>query len=65
MSPPRILVADDDVDFVDAIARRCRNLGLTVDTVHDTDTTRAAIERTKPDLAILDVNMPAGNGLDV
>ena len=60
-----ILIADDDRNLVDALAVRCRTLGLTVRIAHDARTALNIIFDDRPDVACLDVNMPFGNGLCV
>ena len=60
-----ILIADDDRDLVEALAVRCRSLGLEVRTAHDARAALNVIFETRPDVACLDVNMPCGNGLSV
>ncbi len=58
-----ILIADDDKDLVDLLAMRCRHVGLGVETASDAMTALRKIDQIRPDLVILDVEMPAGNGL--
>jgi CheY-like chemotaxis protein len=60
-----ILIADDDPVVVNALSQRLQHLGYR--TVCSTDATHALleIEKTHPDLAILDIQMPSGNGLAV
>jgi CheY-like chemotaxis protein len=60
-----ILIADDDPVVVLAASQRLRRLGYRV--LHSPDATHAlvAIKKTHPDLVIIDVKMPAGNGLAV
>ena len=65
MSPPFIIIADDDRDLLDALACRCRGLGLAVETATDSMAALRRIEQREPDLVILDVDMPAGSGLGV
>ncbi len=65
MSGELVLIADDDADLVEMLSRRCRSLGLGVVTARDSMTAMKKIEQLRPQLAILDVNMPAGNGLSV
>ena len=65
MTTERILVVDDDQEFAEAIAIRCRELGFKAETA---DTPLAAIAKMvahPPDLLCLDVNLPSGNGLDL
>ena len=60
-----ILIADDDKAFLDAMALRCKNLGPRVDTASDGVQVMMQVSQNPPDLLILDINMPSGNGLDV
>ena len=65
MTNERILVVDDDDEFAQSIAIRCRGLGYDAQTA---STTLAAITKMvthPPDLLCLDVNLPTGNGLDL
>jgi len=65
MTPRKILIADDDRDLVNVLAIRSRELGLAVMTAHDARTALNMIAEFRPDVACLDVAMPAGNGLSV
>jgi two-component system alkaline phosphatase synthesis response regulator PhoP len=60
-----VLIADDDWDLADAFATRIKGLGLKVQTAHDALATMHALQNETPDLLILDVRMPDGNGLIV
>jgi CheY-like chemotaxis protein len=60
-----ILIADDDKAFLDAMALRCKSLGPRVDTASDGAQVLMQVSEGAPDLLILDINMPSGNGLDV
>lgn len=60
-----ILIADDDKAFLDAMALRCKSLGPRVDTACDGAQVLMQVSQNPPDLLILDINMPSGNGLDV
>jgi len=62
---PVVLVADDDAELVEALARRCELLGLGVEKAFDGLTALAKLDDLQPQFAILDVNMPGGNGLAV
>lgn len=63
MTPKTVLIADDDQALAQALAIRCRQLGLNVETVPDGMQAYDAITTKPPDLLILDVQMPAVNGL--
>jgi CheY-like chemotaxis protein len=60
-----ILVADDDPIVVMSLSRRLQRLGYTVLRSPDAVHALMGAIKTKPDLIILDVNMPSGNGLAV
>jgi len=60
-----IFIADDDSDVVDLLTLRCRLLGFDVVSANDAMTALKKIEEIAPDIAILDVEMPDGNGLTV
>ena len=58
----RILVADDEPDIVLGLSLRLRAEGYEVSTAMDgLGATKKAIEE-QPDLILLDIGMPAGNG---
>lgn len=65
MNAKTIVIADDDRDLAAMLARRCRAMGLTPFTAHDSMTAVRMIDALSPDVVILDVNMPGGNGLAV
>lgn len=65
MSRKTILIADDDRDLVRVLAMRAGVLGLEVAVAHDAMTALELCHQRRPDAAILDVTMPAGNGLGV
>jgi len=63
MTKKNVLIADDDPQLVDVLAIRVSRLGLEVRTARDAVTALNKVQERVPDLIILDVNMPAGNGL--
>jgi CheY-like chemotaxis protein len=65
MNVKTILIADDDNDFSDVLAIRCRGLGLAVEQAKTATAALARIEYGLPDAVCLDINMPPGNGLAV
>jgi serine/threonine-protein kinase len=63
----RVLVADDDEDFL-ALARETLAFGLPgaqIETVHDGEAALAAIDREPVALAVIDLNMPGMNGVEL
>jgi CheY-like chemotaxis protein len=59
----RVLIADDDPGFVRMLARILEPSGVRVHETYDAISALTLIQRCPPDLVILDVNMPSGNGL--
>jgi two-component system response regulator MtrA len=62
---PSILVADDDGDICEMIARKLSRAGHDVRTCADGPSVLAALQRATPDLVVLDLNMPGMSGLDL
>jgi len=61
-APLRVLVADDDAILREIAAATLKEAGFTVQTVASGDAAVAACALHLPDIALLDVEMPAGNG---
>jgi CheY-like chemotaxis protein len=61
----RILLADDDASFAKMIQLRCEALGLQADTAADGLGALLSVLKNPPDLLVLDINMPLGDGLKV
>jgi CheY-like chemotaxis protein len=62
---PQVIVADDDHGLVLLLSERFRMLGCSVIGVHTALDAANAIHRGRPDLVVLDVNMPTGSGFSV
>jgi predicted signal transduction protein with EAL and GGDEF domain/FixJ family two-component response regulator len=62
VSPIRVLVADDDAILREIAGAMLRDAGFTVQTVAGGDAAVAACALRLPDIALLDVEMPDGNG---
>jgi DNA-binding response OmpR family regulator len=60
-----ILIADDDPNILKALTFLMRRQGHAVRTATDGRQALAAIAEAPPDLVLLDVMMPRGNGYDV
>ena len=60
-----ILIADDDVSLLEALKVRLEAEQFTVIAVQDAYQALEQARLHEPDLLVLDINMPAGNGLSV
>jgi DNA-binding response OmpR family regulator len=65
MKPKRILIADDDDAILAAIRTRLEAEGFEVLTAQDGYQALAMARTARPDLLVLDINMPAGSGFSV
>ena len=64
-TPRKILVADDNIDSAQMLARALRELGHDVRVAHDGIATIEEAKKFAADVAILDIGMPRMNGYDV
>ncbi len=62
--PPRVLVADDNVDSADLLAMLLTALGCEVTTAHDGVEAVERVRSFRPDLAVLDIGMPKLDGYE-
>jgi CheY-like chemotaxis protein len=63
MSEHTILIADDDTGLIRLLRLALGPLNLEIQEAHDAMFALTMIHKSPPDLVILDINMPAGNGL--
>lgn len=61
----RILIADDEPNIVLALEYLMKNEGYEVQTVTDGEDALRAIEKSRPDLILLDIMMPNLDGYEV
>src|SRR3990172_1798595 len=61
----KVLLVDDEVDFVDTLAQRLRMRELLVDTVYDGEQALSFIKKVEPDVIVLDLKMPGLHGIEV
>ncbi|MGX9788646.1 SpoIIE family protein phosphatase [Mycobacterium sp. MMS18-G62] len=62
-APARVVIADDNADMRDYLARLLRTTGYEVDTVPDGQRALEAVRASLPDLVVCDVMMPVLDGL--
>jgi DNA-binding response OmpR family regulator len=60
-----VLIADDDEFLADILCERCKSLGLFADVAFNAMSALGKIDEMEPDIVVLDVEMPYGNGLSV
>lgn len=60
-----VLLVEDDRAVSEAVAMRLQANGFDVTQTYDAATATMAIRKAAPDVALLDINMPAGNGFVV
>ena len=65
MSRPRVLIADDHADLVKALSRLLAVDCDVVGSVADGSAALEAAERLRPDVVVVDLNLPNLNGLAV
>lgn len=61
----KILIIDDEQDWIKMLIPRLESEGYKVVTAFDTVTGISQIKDTNPDLVLLDITMPAGGGMKV
>jgi chemosensory pili system protein ChpA (sensor histidine kinase/response regulator) len=60
-----ILIADDDPAFRETLAKKCAKLGPRIWTAADGAQVMQSLKQSRPNLMIIDVDMPSGDGLKV
>jgi CheY-like chemotaxis protein len=62
---PKMLIADDDPSVVRLLADRCARVGFEVETATNGVQALIKANRSRPDVVVIDVNMPEADGLTV
>ena len=65
MPTRKILLVDDDLAFLDGVGDRLRSWGLNVRTAATATVCCQALREELPDLVLLDIRLPDGDGLDI
>jgi two-component system response regulator AtoC len=60
-----LLIVDDDVDLAESLAGFLRRSGHAVTLAHDRQSAAEAYRAVRPDLVLLDLQLPDGSGFDV
>jgi CheY-like chemotaxis protein len=63
--PPRVLLVDDEDDFLELTAEFLRHLGFEVECAHAAGEAVARAVRNPPDLILLDILLPGTDGLEI
>jgi DNA-binding NtrC family response regulator len=61
----KVLLVDDEVDFVKTLAERLKMRDLKADSVHDGEEAVSFVEKEDPDVMVLDLRMPGMDGIEV
>ena len=61
----KVLLVDDEVEFVNTLAQRLKMRDLLVDTVYDGPQALDFINKIEPDVIVLDLKMPGLHGIEV
>lgn len=61
----KILLVEDDSFIIDIYSNAFKRAGYKVDIAHDGEIALAKIKSNRPDLLVLDINLPKMNGWDV
>lgn len=61
----KVLLVDDEVDFVNTLGQRLKIRELIVDAVYDGEQALSYIKKTEPDVIVLDLKMPGLYGIEV
>ena len=61
----KVLLVDDEVEFVDTLGQRLKMRGLAVDIVYDGEQALSFVKKTEPDVIVLDLKMPGLHGIEV
>ena len=62
---PTVLIVEDNRALADAVAEVLRSIGYGTLIAHDGEAALSQVERSKPEVAIVDLELPAIDGLEV
>ena len=61
----KVLIVDDEIAFANTLAQRLIMRDMKVDTAFDGEQALAKVNSEKPDVVVLDLNMPGMHGMEV
>ena len=61
----KVLIVEDEVLFARAVMRRLQKAGYECEHVENLQDARSIIKQFSPDMVLLDMRLPDGNGLDL
>ncbi len=64
MDKPKVLIVDDEEDFVETMVKRLRSKGLEAEGVHRGVEALRLLENNEFDVCVLDVRMPGMDGIE-
>ena len=64
MEPVRVLIVDDEVEFLETLVKRLRKRKLAVNGVTSGEAALALLKENPVDVVVLDVKMPGMNGIE-
>jgi len=62
---PTVLIVEDNLALADAVAEVLRSIGYSTLVAHDGDAALSEVERSRPDVVIVDLELPTIGGLEV
>ena len=65
VSPIKVLILDDEIDFTNEISDYLQNSGFVPFSANTTQEGYTILSKNEIDLLILDVRLPGANGLDI
>ncbi|MDH5202507.1 MAG: response regulator [Nitrospirota bacterium] len=65
MREMKVLLVDDEVDFVKTLSKRLQMRDLKTDTVYDGEQAVSFAKEQEPDVMVLDLRMPGMDGMEV
>lgn len=65
MDAPKVMIVDDEIDFLETLIKRIRKRRLDVTGVTSGEKALAELQKHQVDVVVLDVKMPGMDGIDV